>query len=79
MTIGGSDGHYLDDVELTSLNPELLPVPECLENLNSFPFEVAGHAGALDYSREFLIFFETRFFNRWGNSFSDRLHQAILG
>ena len=58
MTIGGSDGFpadgsSLDDVELTSLDPELFPVPECLENLNSLPVSVYGHAGALDYSREF--------------------------
>ena len=62
MTIGGlirfsrpntSDGsYYLDDIELTSLDPELFPVPECLENLNSMPVRVSGHAGALDYSRE---------------------------
>ena len=60
MTIGGyneydGDGE-LDDVELTSLHPELFPVPDCLENLNSLPVEVHVHAGALDYSRESLIF-----------------------
>ena len=59
MTIGGFVGggggteSYLDDVELTSLDPEMFPVPECLENLNSLPVKVDSHAGALDYSREF--------------------------
>ena len=58
MTIGGYnefDGivDLLDDVEITSLHPELFPVPECLENLNAFPIEIHLHAGALDYSREF--------------------------
>ena len=55
MTIGGHQKDYIDDVELTSTDPELFPVPECLENLNSLPVPVAGHAGALDYSRELCI------------------------
>ena len=54
MTIGGSSGGLgLDDVELTSPDPELFPVPECLKNLNPLPTLIQGHAGALDYSREF--------------------------
>ena len=54
MTIGGVGNEaLLDDVELTSPYPELFPIPECLENLNSLPFWVRDHAGALDYSREF--------------------------
>ena len=55
MTIGGYDGSLGtgEDIELTSIDPELFPVPECLENLNSLPVGVYGHAGALDYSREF--------------------------
>ena len=54
MTIGGyaSNNNILDDVELTSLDTELFPVPECLENLNSLPLGVYNHAGALDYSRK---------------------------
>ena len=55
MTIGGYGENYLDDVELTSPDPELFPVPECLENLNSLPVQIVSHAGALDYSREFCI------------------------
>ena len=55
MSIAGTAYTDLDDVELTSLDPELFPVPECLENLNPLPFEVWGHAGALDYSRKFCI------------------------
>ena len=53
MTIGGLGVRYLDDVELTSLDLEMFPVPECLENLNSIPAKIRGHVGALDYSREF--------------------------
>ena len=54
MTIGGyGDLDYLDDVELTSLDTELFPLPECLESLNSFQVKVYSHAGALDYSRKF--------------------------
>ena len=56
MTIGGyEDNGNLDDVELTSLDAELFPVPECLENLNPLPVKLYGHAGAQDYSREFCI------------------------
>ena len=59
MSIGGSrkfffgDPERTADVELTSLDPDKFPVPECLENLNPFPVEIYAHAGALDYSREF--------------------------
>ena len=57
MSIGGyRDNFQYDlDVELTSLDPELFPVPECLESLKSLPVYVYEHAGAQDYSREFCI------------------------
>ena len=56
MTIGGYvDGSSLDDVELASLDPEMFPVPECLENLNSLPMCVRAMAGALDYSRKSVL------------------------
>ena len=48
MVIGGyQNTSFLDDVELVSLNPTLNPVPECLSNLNSLPFPLAGSAGAV--------------------------------
>ena len=53
MTIGGtgpSGTGYLDDVELTSLEPDSSPIPECLSDLNPFPIELALSAGALEYS-----------------------------
>ena len=55
MSIGGFDGKgggWLDDVELTSLDPELLPVPDWLTNLNSLPYPAYGLFGALDYFRK---------------------------
>ena len=52
MTIGGYYEGYLDDVELTSLDQELFPLPDCLTNLNSLPVPLAGPAGSLDYSRK---------------------------
>ena len=53
MSIGGWNGSRISDVELTSLDPELFPVPDCLTNLNSiFSAGVSGHFGALDYSRK---------------------------
>ena len=54
MTFGGFNGDmgpYLD-VELTSLDPELFPVPDCLTSLNSLPSTIQGHSGALDYDRK---------------------------
>ena len=50
MSIGGYDGESLDDVEITSLDPEKYPVPECLRNLNTLPYPTSGPFGALDYS-----------------------------
>ena len=50
MSIGGYDGESLDDVEITSLDPEKYPVPECLKNLNTLPYPTSGPFGALDYS-----------------------------
>ena len=55
MNIAGccDDGfNDLDDVELVSLDPILEPLPECLNDLNSFPVRVDGLAGAVDYSSE---------------------------
>ena len=49
IVIGGyQNASYLDDVELVSLNPTLNPVPDCLSNLNSLPFPLAGAAGTAD-------------------------------
>ena len=53
MTTGGYNGSFINDVELTSLDPDLFPVPDCLENLTSLPVKAFSHAGAVDYSREF--------------------------
>ena len=52
MSIGGYKGYQLDDVELTSLDPELFPVPDCLTNLNPLPYPRYGMFGALDYFRK---------------------------
>ena len=49
MVIGGYNGTYLYDVELTSLDPIFNPLPDCLTQLNNFPIPY-GSAGALDYS-----------------------------
>ena len=54
MTIGGDGGNFLD-VELTSPDPELYPVPECLQAVSSLPVALKDHAGALDYSSEFCM------------------------
>ena len=50
MAIGGSDGLYLDDVELISLDPILQPVPDCLAQLNPLPEAIYYAAGAVDTS-----------------------------
>ena len=51
MTFGGTNYYgFLDDVELTSPDPELFPVPECLTSLNSMPAIISGQAAGLDYS-----------------------------
>ena len=56
MSIGGINKlGSVDDVELTSLDPELFPVPDCLTNLTSISPAVQGHFGALDYSRKSVI------------------------
>ena len=57
MSIGGWNGDRISDVELTSLDPELFPVPDCLTNLNSISPAVSGHFGALDYSRKSVFKF----------------------
>ena len=58
MSIGGINKlGSVDDVELTSLDPELFPVPDCLTNLNSISPAVSGHFGALDYSRKSVFKF----------------------
>ena len=52
MTIGGTGSGgagYLDDVELTTLDPDSSPVPECLSNLSPLPIKLANTAGALAY------------------------------
>ena len=49
--ISGPD-HYLDEVELVSLDPALHPVPGCLSQLNPMPVPTGGGAGGLDYSRK---------------------------
>ena len=50
MVIGGfSNGSYLDDVELVSIDPISHPVPDCLSQLNPLPELTGGSAGALDY------------------------------
>ena len=57
MTIGGTTWLVgtLENVELTSIEPELYPVPECLQNISSLPVALQDHSGALDYSREFCM------------------------
>ena len=45
----------ISDVELTSLDPEQFPVPDCLTNLNSISPAASGHFGALDYSRKSVL------------------------
>lgn len=53
MTIGGTGSGgagYLDDVELTSLDPDSSPVPDCLSSLSPLPMKLAGSAGALEHS-----------------------------
>ena len=61
MTIGGKrgSGSHLADVELTSLDPELFPVPDCLSSLNSLPSTIQGHSGALDYDRKSVFNIKT--------------------
>ena len=49
--LAGPD-HYLDEVELVSIDPVLYPVPDCLSQLNPLPEPHGGAAGALDYSRK---------------------------
>ena len=54
MTVGGSDAFdtYINDVELSSLDPQSSPVPDCLQNLSGLPVtRVAG--AAVDYTRRF--------------------------
>ena len=79
MSIGGyRDNFQYDlDVELTSLDPELFPVPECLENLNPFPVEIYGHAGALDYSREFCVVSHIKSIEGSGRKFEIRCRSFI--
>lgn len=58
MVIGGfgrfvsGPDHYLDEVELVSIDPELQPLPDCLSQLNTLPEAHGGAAGSLDYSRK---------------------------
>ena len=52
MSIGGYDGSTLSDVELTSLDPDIYPVPDCLTDLNPLPYAVDCPFAALDYSRK---------------------------
>ena len=55
MTIGGSNASetYIDDVELTSVDPMSFPVPECLTKLSGLA--VTRAAGALDYSGKLAL------------------------
>ena len=56
MSIGGlEDAGFSPNVEITALDPELYPVPDCLTNLNSLPLPTSGHFGALDYSRKSVL------------------------
>ena len=72
MSIGGYDGDFsLDDVEITSLDPELYPVPECLMNLNTLPYPTSGPFGALDYSGKSVLKGQQSnyaLFHNWGNT-----------
>ena len=53
MSIGGSNASetYIPDVELTSIDPISLPVPDCLTKLSGLG--ITRHAGGIDYSRKF--------------------------
>ena len=55
MTIGGSNASetYIPDVELTSIDPMSMPVPDCLTKLSGLG--ITRHAGGVDYSRKFVI------------------------
>ncbi len=44
MVVGGGDPQT-DLVELISLDPERVPVPECLKQLSPFPTSIKGAAG----------------------------------
>ena len=54
MTIGGSNASetYIPDVELTSIDPMSMPVPDCLTKLSGLG--ITRHAGGLDYSGKFV-------------------------
>ena len=55
MTIGGSNASetYIPDVELSSIDPMSMPVPDCLTKLSGLG--ITRHAGGVDYSRKFVI------------------------
>ena len=55
MTIGGSNASetYIPDVELTSIDPMSMPVPDCLTKLSGLG--ITRHAGGIDYSRKFSL------------------------
>ncbi len=47
MVVGGWDDATLNQVELVSLDPENHPVPECLRELQGYPFAMRAASGAV--------------------------------
>ena len=53
MVIGGQDQvDKIGEVELVSLDPASNPVPECLNNLASLPYAVAGLSAGMTSGKE---------------------------
>ena len=57
MVIGGQDQvDKIGEVELVSLDPASNPVPECLNNLASLPYAVAGLSAGMTSGKEIWEF-----------------------
>ena len=74
--ISGPD-HYLDEVELVSIDPVLHPVPDCLTQLNPLPEPHGGAAGALDYSGKGAFKYDVR--TRGAGLEPERGRESYLG